>query len=404
MNTNIVIALDTRRPKNDSTYPLVLRLCHQRTTIPIPIGISLQQKDWDDKNRLVKKSYQGVTGVARLNNIIQKKRAESMDIIMKLDELGQLQSLSVSELKERIYRPVSNQSFFSFTNKLIDDLKATKHFGTARSYKGVINVLKKFCNNKDLQFKNINYKFLNSFEINHTAKGNTANGLSVYMRAIRAIYNKAIKSGIVEKEHYPFDVYKIKSVPTEKRALEWELLQRIITSKINSDHLCFNARNYFVASYMMYGMNFIDMAFLKRTDIKDGRIYYRRRKTSRIYDIKVTDSLQEIFNYYRNKNNGEYIFPIINRSEPDLIDRDIQWARKRYNKKLKLLADHCKIERNLTSYVSRHSFATQAMLLQVPLNAISAMLGHSNLKTTEIYLKSLPTAILDDYNSKVIHR
>jgi site-specific recombinase XerD len=84
------------------------------------------------------------------------------------------------------------------------------------------------------------------------------------------------------------------------------------------------------------------------------------------------------------------------------MDKDIQWARKRYNQKLKEIAQLCGIESNLTSYVSRHSFATQAMLAEVPMNAISAMLGHSSLKTTEIYLKSLPSNVLDEYNSRIV--
>ena len=77
-------------------------------------------------------------------------------------------------------------------------------------------------------------------------------------------------------------------------------------------------------------------------------------------------------------------------------------ARKRYNTKLKGIAELCDIEQNLTSYVSRHPFATQAMLQQVQLNAIGAMLGHFSLKTTEIYLKSLPSNILTDYNAKIM--
>ena len=117
----------------------------------------------------------------------------------------------------------------------------------------------------------------------------------------------------------------------------------------------------------------------------------------------MTDSLNQIISYYINKTpESKYIFPIIKRESSLSQDKDIQWARKRYNKKLKDLAKHCGIETSLTSYVSRHSFATQAMLQQVPLNAISTMLGHSSLKTTEVYLKSLPSNILDDYNAKIM--
>ena len=404
MDTSIGLSLDMRRSKKDGTYPLVMRLGHKQRTTSIPLKINLDEKDWDAKNRIVRKSYKGVDSVTRLNNIIQKKKSDAWDIIMKLHESGELNALSVTDLRERI-DGIENDtpSFYSYANEQVEELKKAHRFGTARSYKGVVSVLKEFCPGKELQFLDINYKFLTQFETNHASKGNTPNGLSVYLRAIRAIYNKAIKSGIIDKEHYPFEDYKIKSVPTEKRALEWSLLKKIINKKIKLDHDCFNARNYFVASYMMYGMNFTDMAFLKMTDIKDGRIQYRRRKTSKLYDIKLTPNLEKILKYYIENNNGlGFIFPIIKREELLLQDRDIMWARKCYNKRLKELATLCGVQQNLTSYVSRHSFATQAMLQEVPLNAISTMLGHSNLKTTEIYLKSLPTNILDDYNAKIM--
>lgn len=97
-----------------------------------------------------------------------------------------------------------------------------------------------------------------------------------------------------------------------------------------------------------------------------------------------------------------YVFPIIKRDTAIAIDKDIKFSRKRYNRKLKEIATEFGIEQNLTSYVSRHSFATQAMMKDVPINAISSMLGHSSLKTTQIYLKSLPNNIVDDYNDKIM--
>jgi integrase/recombinase XerD len=405
MNTNIVISLDTRRQKKDGSFPLVLRLGHNARTTTIPIGISMFEKDWDEESRAVKKCYSGVSSITRLNNNIQKKKAEAMDIIMKLAEKNQLDSLSVAELKDRIYRPEANQSFFNYANNLIEELKRANRFGTARSYKGMVSVLKDFCGGRDLSFSQLNYQFLCKFETNHLAKGNSYNGLSVYMRGIRAVYNKAIKAGIVEREHYPFSSYKIKSEPTDKRALEWDKFKKIIELEIEPGHICFNARNYFISSFMMYGINFSDMAYLRKENIVNGRIKYRRRKTSKLYDIKITDNLNKILSYYIEQNNPfGYIFPIIRSDIPREQDKNIQWARSRYNKKLKLLAEICGLEENITGYVSRHSFATQAMLQEVPLNAISTMLGHSSLKTTEIYLKGLPTNIMDEYNERILQQ
>jgi len=403
MNTNIVITLDTRRAKQDGTFPIILRLGHNERTTSIPTGYSVNQKDWDAKNKVIRKSYTGSNSVTRLNNLLQKLRSDAMDVILKLHETNQLNSLSVTGLRDKLVSSNTSHSFIHYAEQVIADLIRANRVGTARSYRGVVNVLKTFKNNSDLAFSEITYSFLSKFEAYHKGNGNGTNGLAVYTRTIRAIYNKAIKEGVVEKELYPFNDYKIKTVPTEKRALEWNFIKKILELNLEPTHNCFNARNYFIASYMMYGMNYSDMAFLKKTDISNGRINYRRRKTSKLYDIKISESLAKILNHYSEQNiNSEYIFPILTREKAIEQDKDIQWSRKRYNKKLKELALLCSIETNLTSYVSRHSFATQAMLQQVPLNAISTMLGHSSLKTTEIYLKSLPTNILDDYNQRVL--
>ncbi|SFF15180.1 site-specific integrase [Spirosoma endophyticum] len=403
MNTNVVISLDTRRQKKDGTYPLIMRLGHHENTTSIPLGISIGEKDWDEQKRRVKKTYTGVSSITRLNNQIQKVKSDAMDVIFKLHESGVLQTLSITSLKDRITQKDARDSFFQFATQCEEELIKAHRIGTARSYKGLISVLKDYRNGKDLLFKEITYDFLSKFEIHHKSKGNGLNGLSVYMRAIRAIYNKAIKSGLVDREQYPFDDYKIKSAPTEKRALDGDLLKKIIELKLSDSDLCFDTRNYFLASYMMYGMNFADMAYLEKTSIENGRVRYRRRKTGKLYDIKIAPQLETILVHYVQQNtDSKFVFPILKRDSPALREKDIQWARKRYNKKLKMLASLCGIGSNLTSYVSRHSFATQAMLHDIPLTAISTMLGHSSLKTTEIYLKGLPVNILDNYNERIL--
>lgn len=402
-HSNVVIALDARRKKSDGTFPLVLRIGHYRTTISIPLGINLPEKDWDIKKRVIKNSYAGIESVTRLNNIIQKKKAAALDLLLQLNEKGELEQFSVAELKEKMNGENSFDSFFGYAETQIQQLYQANRIGTANSYKGVLSVLKKHQNGKDLRFRDITYSFLSKFETSHYKKGNGTNSLAVYMRTIRAIWNKAIKEGVVDRSLYPFYDYKVKTAPTEKRALDLGLLQRIVAQQIPKGQPCFHARNYFLASYMLYGMNFTDMAYLKKEDMRDGRIVYRRKKTSKIYDIKITPSLKQILDFYIASNpDSEYVFPILKRETAIQQNKDIMWARKRYNKKLKLLAELCGIDKHLTSYVSRHSFATQAMLQQIPLNAISAMLGHSSLKTTETYLKSLPSNMLDAYNEKVL--
>ena len=150
-------------------------------------------------------------------------------------------------------------------------------------------------------------------------------------------------------------------------------------------------------------MSFADLAHLKVGDIIDGRVNYQRRKTDKPYSIKIIEEVQQILNLYIKDNPKEaFIFPIIDRTTPQEQYKDIEWARKRFNKKLKDIAELCSIDENLTSYVSRHSFATRAKNLGIPIANISDMLGHGDIKTTEIYLDSLPTDLLDEDHEKVV--
>lgn len=403
MNTSLTISLDTRRAKKDGSFPLMMRLTHHRLVTSIPTGFSLKEKDWNEKDRKVKSSYGGVSSVTRLNNMLQKMKADAMDIIIKLHEAGELDKLSLVDIRNRIDRKSDSPSFFAFAADVIVDLRKANRIGTADAYDDAITALKAFGKGKDLSFNEVTYALLVKFETQHISKGQSYNGLGAYMRGIRAIYNRAIKAGLIDKTAYPFESYKIKKVPTRKRALDWENLEKIIKKNIAAGQPYFHARNYFLASYMMYGMNFTDMAYLRKVNIIDGRIQYRRSKTSKLFDIKISPQLDSILSYYIAKNpDSEYVFPILKGRTAEEQHKHIEDARGNNNKSLKKLAKHCGIEVDLTTYVSRHSFATQAMLHNVPLNAISTMLGHTSLSTTEIYLKSLPTNILDDYNSKIL--
>ncbi|GAL81112.1 integrase [Algibacter lectus] len=403
MSTNLKLSLDTRRSKKDNSFPVILRLSHFRKTTSISLGHSVELKFWDEHSEKVKKSFGSTITVRKFNNKLLKAKLKAVDIIDKLDENEELNYLSISQLKNKITKKVTFISFFDFSNSIIEDLKKVERYGNANSYYAVVKILEKFNKGNDLKFNEVNYEFLKKFEKFHYSRGNSTNGLAVYMKTIRAIYNKAIKAGIISKEAYPFTNYRIKTTPTEKRALDIASIKSIMMLDLKETDSLFHFRNYFLTSYMLYGVSFIDMAFLKLENIIDKRIKFLRRKTSKPYDIKITSQLNEILACYtKNKDKTDFIFPIIKRDTYELQYKDVLWARKSYNSGLKEIAKKCKIDQRLTSYVSRHSFATQAMLQDVPLQAISAMLGHNRLTTTQIYLKSLPSEVLDNYNKKLV--
>ncbi|ASV31505.1 site-specific integrase [Maribacter cobaltidurans] len=402
MKTNTTLSLDARRERKDGTCPIIFRLSHHRKTIAIPSGISVPPVYWDQKKREVKRNYQGVSSVTRLNNMLTKKKTKFTDCINVLEEEGRLKGLSILELKNMLSRPTNSISFFEFTKTLIAEMKEAKKFGNARAYQQVYNVLKTFNGTGSLRFEEITYQFLKRFETAHLKKGNSINGLSVYLRTLRAIYNKAITHGLVARDRYPFTRYRIKSEPTAKRAISKEKIKRILELDLKPASPLFHARNYFICSYLMNGISFIDMAFLKANNIVDERIQYRRQKTGKTYDIKITNQLSPILDFYLiDKKDYDFIFPVIKRTKLENQHRDIRDARIKYNRRLKEIAKLCDIEENLTSYVSRHSMATNLILSDVPINALSKMLGHSDLQTTQIYIKDLPTHIMDEYQERL---
>ena len=403
MNTSITLSLDKRRAKKDGTYPIILRLSHGRRTINIATGYSIFEKYWDEQNRKVKTACNTIDNVSRANNYLFKKRSEAMDLIAELDTKKKLQTLSAVQIKEKLKGRSTKATFFTYTQQLIDRFDETERFGNARSYRNVLREVKNFKNDVDFRIEEINYEFLMNFEKAYLSRGNSVNGLAVYTRTIRAIFNYAIKDHLVEKSSYPFDDYIIKTKPTTKRAIPFESIKKIVELELTNENLILS-RNIFLTSFYAMGTSFSDIAFWRKEYIAEGRIKYTRQKTGRPYNIKITPQLQEILNYYlKKKTRTGFIFPILKSQDPKQRHKQEVDALIDHNKRLKKIAKLAGIEETLTSYVSRHSFATLANNKGVPVTAISTMLGHGDLRTTQGYLASLNNNIIDDYNDQIIN-
>jgi site-specific recombinase XerD len=148
----------------------------------------------------------------------------------------------------------------------------------------------------------------------------------------------------------------------------------------------------------MSGMSFFDIAFLKNNNIVDGHVKLQRCKTGKRYDIIITNKIKTIIQYYLNHPNPSgFPLPIIYRDTLELQYKDAICELRRYNIGLKEITKECGIKVHSTSYVSRHRFATHATFKKTSLEAISSMLGHNKPRTTQIYLKSLPSNTLDGY-------
>lgn len=396
------LVLDKRRLRSDSTYRITLRVTYKRTPLLIGSDYCVSESEWDEENGRIKPDCKRFNNLARVSNSLEKFRINAEQIIDLLTLTGEIDKMSPAALRNRIVNKNKAVSFRDFNDKIIKELEMSNKLGNASCYIQAQRFLDRYSNQKDLSFEDIDFKFLKSMEAMHLSKNNSLNSLSFYLRTVRAVFNRAIHEGVIRREIYPFDKYSIKETKTKKRAIRKNDINLIRDLKIDENTPMWHARNYFMFSFYCIGMNFADMANLKRSNIIKGRIEYVRAKTGKPYSVKLVEPAIEIINlYFNGQGPKDYVFPIIKREDPALRMKDLQNERKTYNKYLKHIAAACGIEANLTSYVARHSWATIAKDLNQPISVISEGLGHEDSKTTQIYLDSFDDEVIDNANELV---
>ena len=385
-------------------HPIVLRVIKDRKTKFIFTGLSCPLELWDFKTNKPSKKHPNKFD---LDVFISQKMVEAQNVILKLE--NEQKDYSSEQIKKKYKNASKKTTFFTFTDEIVSNLEKANKIGNAKMYKDTKRAISKFRNERDLSFTDIDNSFLKKFEQMFLEREVTGNSISVHMRTIRSIFNKAISEGYCKKESYPFDEYKISKLQTTtiKRALTKEQMLKIMNLKLESNSKFITPKNIFLFSYYNRGMNFKDMAMLKWSDIKEGRMTYARAKTGKVYNIGILKPAIEILNYYKKitgDKKDNYVFPFLNKEKhitPMQIDNRIKKTTKMTNSDLKEIAKLCKIDLNLTTYVARHSYATIMKRSGVSTSLISESLGHNTEKTTQVYLDSFENLILDEA-SKVI--
>lgn len=233
-----------------------------------------------------------------------------------------------------------------------------------------------------------------------------------YFKALRAILNLANAEGVGSVATYPFgkggfEVAQLGEV-TEKRYLPAEDLQRIKSCRAQTPQ-CEYARKLFLLSYYLYGMSFTDMAQLSSANIKqlgDGDyIVYKRQKirnqkNTRPISIKISDEIRQLIAELQagSPTVDDYLLPIITRSGyvGEQLYNHIRSRYGKYRQYLEKLAVELDIDYHLTSYVSRHTMAMTLQQNHIPREIISQMLGHADMKTTNVYLDSFDNQTINE--------
>lgn len=228
--------------------------------------------------------------------------------------------------------------------------------------------------------------------------GMVSNSVSFYNRQLRAIYNKAVRKGLV-KDRRPFSDVYTGVAKTSKRAIPLKDISRICSVVDGATSL---ARDMFEFSFATCGMTFADMAYLKRSDIRSGTLIYCRRKTRAQVVIPLTAKARRILKKYSPLSAGSpYVFPILGTLTGEKAYRRYLSALAEYNRALKSIGEKAASRVVLTSYVTRHSWASAARNAGAPIAVISSALGHSNERTTQIYLGSMDVSRIALVNRKI---
>ena len=307
---------------------------------------------------------------------------------------------SVSDIVE-LYNSNKNNSFvFVYMRNLIACLKEEGKMGTGNAYQSTLNCLTRFLGkNRHFCFSDITVKWLNNFISWLRKSGLKNNTINFYLRILRSVYNRASNeeiSGINPLS--PFRKITLGSVKTVKRAIGGDSINQIVNAKVQYNHQLELSRDLFLFSFYSRGMSFVDMAFLKYSNISNDAICYFRSKTKQLIRVGIVEPLQKLINKYYNQ--GDYVLPILSSGGKSLY-KQYRSALKRYNNNLKRLSTLLNLETRLTSYVARHSWATLAKKSGIPVSIISEGLGHSTEKITYTYLAAFDFSVIDSANEKM---
>lgn len=243
-----------------------------------------------------------------------------------------------------------------------------------------------------MRFGEIDSEIMVAYELHLKMTGVSKNTSSFYLRILRAVYNRAVEEGFCTQRH-PFKHVYTGIAKTAKRALALDALRRIRDMELADRPRMEYARDMFLLSFYLRGMSFVDMAYLKREDLKNGMLTYCRKKTGQRLSIRWEACMQQIVERYPN-GNPAYLLPILVRSDAD-ERRQYKNVGHLINRNLRKLGREMELDAALTMYVAR----SRNILLAV----ISESMGHDSEATTRIYLASLDTAVVDQANRLVIN-
>ena len=384
---------------------LFYQVIHNRVARQINSGYKIYPDEWDIFNSQI--IIPAKTGENRhrylvsLKKCIKEDTSRLKDIMIRFENLGY--KYTADEIIEYYSAPPVNEYFVSFCENLIEQLRQIGKMRTTETYTTTLNSFKRFMHSRkrdrDIPFDNVDSNLMIEYEQYLKSQDICPNSTSYYMRNLRAMYNRAVEKELVI-QRYPFKHVYTGIDKTIKRAVPAKIIRQIRDMDLSHDSSLEYARDLFMFSFYTRGMSFIDMAYLKKSNLQNGFLSYRRKKTNQQLLIKWEKPMQELIDKY-NTSETSYLLPIIQNNGVDEWHQ-YQNEAHRINRNLKHIGKQIGLGIPLTTYVARHAWASIAQSKNVSLPVISEALGHDSEQTTRIYLASLDASIVDTANSLIL--
>jgi len=407
----IILFDSPSKKKQNGSFPVCLRITHQRKRKYFYLYKDAISKEWNSEQSRFRKNYPNHKAE---NQVLLSFESKANKIIRNfvIDDIP----FSLDAFEDHFLQKTKNNLLKDYFQSVIDQFTQAEKFGTALPNKTTLNLILEFTstsrNNQDkLKLSDVNYKFLTDFEHYLRTKRNCKDTtIGVYMRTLRAVLNRAIREGILKKESYPFDEYRLSerlNTQVAKRAIDKSKIKEIEALDLERGSKEHFAQSVFLFSYYTRGMNFVDIANLTKDNIQGDRLMYIRQKTGKPFNMKLYPQALEIIEYYLNSDQykGDFIFPIFDNSihkTPEQKFHRNKTALKEVNKHLRKIAELINVEGlKLTTYVSRHTYATTLKKSGKPISLISEALGHGSEKVTQAYLKSFEHEELDEADKNI---
>ena len=387
IKASALVVLDPRRQNKEGKYPLKLRITHNRVRKYYGIGLHSFEGDFQrirDGKRLTKDDQLVRTSI---QNIEEKAQSLIKDI----------QSFTFEIFEKRFNgNDKARTNILEAYEENISELTTNEQLSTAANYQCAINSLLKFKGN--VLFLDITPEYLKSYEKWMKINGKSPTTISMYLRTLRTLINKAIHNQIIPLSSYPFGRYNY-TVPAGRNIKKALLLKDIglIYNYTPPNEMQSIAKDYWIFSYLCNGINPKDIALLTWDSIEKDILRFERAKTASTKQVKeeiripLSKEALRIIKKRSNKRGSkdDYIFPILNsKMNPVEKKRAIQQCIQNINKNMKKIALKLGIDANVTTYTARHSFATVLMKSGASTEMIGEALGHSDVKTTKRYLGS----------------